>query len=294
MGKLQLGASSATIKSRDQERFMDSILERIHSFPLFVVLIPALFQAVRELNASGGATKAIGWAISRLRLTLRSFAVLAGLVLSISFLVGDHMVRAGLSLLIVASVRLMSPRGGGKSWSFSDLSLHIGSEVAFHVLAIVVTALGLNLITIGHFRDLEIAPRVSITITLAIASLVAVNKASARTRRLCTEMVECIDELLDLFAALEYGWGKNDAEEQFKAGRGCFLKIEQLERLLKTRLNTGYSHLGTPVLPINLHKSFIDELRTAAAHIADPSWKKAADHLRQLRVACVRRVDVVA
>jgi hypothetical protein len=273
---------------------MDSILERIHGFPIVVALIPALWQAIRELSTSDSANKAIKWAIGRLRLTLRSFAVLAGLALSIYFLVGDHMVRAGLSLLIVASVRLVSPRGGGKSWSFSDLSLHIGSEVAFHVLAIIVTALGLNLITIGHFRDLEIAPRVSITITLAIAALVAANKASARTRRLCTDMVECIDELLELLAALEYGWGKNDAAEQFKTGRDCFLKIQHLERILKTRLNTGYSHLGTPVLPINLHRSFIDELRIAVARVADPSWKKAADHLRQLRAACARRVDAVA
>ncbi|TQK44450.1 hypothetical protein FBY35_5954 [Streptomyces sp. SLBN-118] len=236
------------------------------------------------------------WQLSRRqrRLTVRAAFVLLGLCATVA-LIPFSLFGAGVALILTASVRLASPRKQG--WTVPELDVHILTEVFFHSTALVGTALGINFIALGHYSDLQNGQRVTITLTLLIGSVVAVNKSTTRTRKLCTEITKGVSGVRRHMESLHSVRELNKNSERLPDKRQeCHEKIDDLSRALDTRLNTGYRQLGTRVLPVDTFKTLMTDLHTAAdeADRENLSWSQASPLLDEIRAACAKHVDEMA
>ncbi|WP_151481345.1 hypothetical protein [Streptomyces albicerus] len=206
-----------------------------------------------------------------------------------SFLMG------GIILVATAGVRLLSPRGNG--WGWDDLDPHIGSETFFHSLALLGVALGMNGVALGTLEKLSDAQKVTISLTLVLGALVAVNKSTARTRKLCTEVIKRTDALSRAFTVLHAVYQVNKIDPRLLELREhCREKADDLCRLLDTRLNTGYRFLGTQILPKAARVTLEDELRTAIEEADEyaPSWHGVREKFEWLEKGCAERIDELA
>jgi hypothetical protein len=257
------------------------------------------------------------WIWQRKRLTIRSIGALLGVGVAI-YLALSNLLIAGIVLTSTEIVRLLNPRGSGQAWKLKDLNLHIASEVFFHCLAFVGVAVGLTCVALGVFTDLELGPQVTISLTLGITALVAVNKSTARTRKLCSEISKRTLAVVRSFAELHEVYdqaARRPARHRHPASllhrhrrrtgadrrladlrRKCLDEVDGLTLALATRINTGYRIFGTPILPSSDFRRLIAELRVAA-RLGDQKagpWRAAAPKLQQIRRACGRWTDEMA
>ncbi|MBT2452983.1 hypothetical protein J7F03_39350 [Streptomyces sp. ISL-43] len=269
-------------------------------------LLLALITALAGLSSAvagiaGGlkqteAWKGLRWLWQRKRLTLRSVIALLGIGVAI-YVAFSNLLIAGLLITSTEIVRLLNPRGSGQAWKPKDLNLHIASEVFFHCLALVGVALGLTCMALGAFKELELGPRVTISLTLGITAIVAVNKSTARTRKLCTEISKRTSTVVRSFAELHEVYDQDKGDSRLAdLRRKCLDDVDGLTRALATRLNTGYRIFGTPILPPSDFRRLIAEARVAAklGDEAAAPWRTSAPKLQQIRRACGRWTDEMA
>ncbi|MEV5813456.1 hypothetical protein [Streptomyces mutabilis] len=229
------------------------------------------------------------------RLVIRTTVVTSALAAAVAFIAIHQMALAGASLILMSIARLASPRKEG--WGINRLEVHILTETMFHATALVGLTSGLNVLILSLLEDLQTGHRVTITLTLGLATLVAINKSTTRTRKLCTEISKQVSSLVQHIAALQ------DLHELDKANdkipdkkRECYEKMHVLEMALDTRLNTGYRYMGTRILPVSAYATLFSTLR---AVIANPSkehaaWEDSKPFLAALRSGCAKHIDVVA
>lgn len=231
---------------------------------------------------------------ARFRTALRLLVLVTFLSLSITVAIFDHLVWAGGFLVLAAGVRLASPR---QKWDISTLKLHITSEVAFHSSSLITLAAAVDLMALGHYKnDLATGQRITITVTLALAAFVAVNKSTTRTRKLCTTLTDRVSSLMQHMEALEELHELNPASDKLPdKRRECRDKLDALERALSTRLNTGYRFWGTPVLPA----AVVEELYSRTYDYILTPKRCAPDFDVQMDLISIRdalkgQIDVVA
>ncbi|MFJ9011841.1 hypothetical protein [Streptomyces canus] len=228
--------------------------------------------------------------------TFRLAALIVFLGLSIFFTLTDHLVRAGVALMLMAGVRLSSPRGNG--WRIETLKIHLSTEIVFHCTALVSLAAAVDAMALGHFKnDLATGQRITITVTLALAALVAVNKSSTRSRKLCTTITERVSSLSQHIEALGELQGIPSAVDKLPdKRRECHDKLDALDRALSTRLNTGYRRWGTPILPSSAVAQLQKNVSQVISHPDSNSieWKSCMQNLHAVKVACAHQIDVVA
>lgn len=230
-------------------------------------------------------------------LFFRSAASVALAAATVVCVMNGQYLIAGMVITATGVVRLLTPRATRHTWGWDRLRLHIVSEVFFHCLAILGLAGGIASLAVGLFPDLENAPRLTISLTLIASGVVAVNKSTARTRRLCSEIVKQSSAVTREFALLHAFHEAGVSVPQLADVQAkCQDSIDALNRALDTRLNTGYRLIGTPFLPGTTHMRFIAELRVAARSAAPsaPAWLLAEPKLRRLRRACAQWTDLMA
>ncbi|MGW7066302.1 hypothetical protein ACWGII_26195 [Streptomyces sp. NPDC054855] len=135
-----------------------------------------------------------------LRFPGRLMLTLAIVMVSALALTSGNLIAAGIGLMTASGVRLASPRSTG--WEPERLAFHISTEVWFHCIALFSFAAGFNVLALGALKDLQTGQRLTVTLTLALASCVAVNKSTTRTRKLCTEISSQVYSLTQHMAAL--------------------------------------------------------------------------------------------
>lgn len=228
-------------------------------------------------------------------ITLRLVAIIVCLGLSILATYTHHLVRASGALLFMASVRLLS---FWDVWGISTLKRHLSAEVFFHSTALLSLAASLDALVVGHFKnDLATAQRITITVTLTLAALVAVNKSSTRSRKLCTTITERASSLLQHLEALEELQSLNSTSDRLpNKRRECLDKLDSLDRALSTRLNTGYRRWGTPILSTGVLTQLHEEISDVISNPDRNSdeWTSCMHNLHAIKVACAHQIDVVA
>ncbi|MFD3621970.1 hypothetical protein ACFWWT_43740 [Streptomyces sp. NPDC058676] len=258
--------------------------------------LSTVFASLVKTCQQGEAFKSLRWIWHRRRLTLRSIIAGSGVGVAI-FVAFSDLLLAGIVLASSEFVRLLNPRGSGQAWTLKDLNLHIASEAFFHCLALTGVAVGLIGVALGAFPDLETGPQITISLTLGITALVAVNKATARTRKLCTEISKRTSSVIRSFAELHEVYDKNKEDEKLAdLKRKCLNDVDGLTRALATRLNTGYRIFGTPILPSSTFRRLTWELRIAITlgDSAAKPWRTAAPKLQKIRRACGKWTDEMA
>ncbi|MCX4912799.1 hypothetical protein [Streptomyces sp. NBC_00687] len=253
-----------------------------------VSLATSVFRTLKTAPVTTGGK-------ARFRTALRLLLLVMLLGLSIIVALFDHLVWAGGFLVLAAGVRLTSPR---EAWDISTLKLHITSEVAFHTSSLITLAAAVDLLALGHYKnDLATGQRITITVTLALAAFVAVNKSTTRTRKLCTTLTDRVSSLMQHMEALEEIQQANEKSDKLPdKKRECFEKLDALERALFTRLNTGYRFWGTPVLAPNdayaLKRKVLGVINNANRR--SDSWSACMYDLRAIEIALRGQIDVVA
>ncbi|MFF3675864.1 hypothetical protein ACFYYS_18045 [Streptomyces sp. NPDC002120] len=230
-------------------------------------------------------------------LTFRSGTSSILVITAVLFAVEGQFLFGGVLLFSTAAVRLLSPRVTGTDWDFDKLHFHVASEVFFHCLAILGAALGLTGVTLGLLPNLQTAPRVTISLTLGLAGLVAVNKSAARTRKLCNEISKRSSAVARSFSHLHATYDVDkDAAGLDDLKRKCLDDVDALARALDTRLNTGYRTLGTPVLTQSAYLRIVAELRVAARNgdRSNTCWREAGPKVRKIARVCARWTDEMA
>ncbi|WP_143196605.1 hypothetical protein [Streptomyces sp. MJM1172] len=223
---------------------------------------------------------------------------LAGLLATslILFALG-HFKEAGNFLLALSVLRLVSLQTYYQYWCVCDLRQHIRLESVHHSVTLTVFTVGLNVSLLTRLQSLGDAPRVTISLTLTVAALVAFNKSMTRTRKLCTELCQQISSVRHSFAKMYAAIAKGESSPSLKAAQiDCIKEIDTLSRLLDTRLNTGYRVIGAQILPSSVSRRLIAALRVSVRG-ADPSarvWLSSERDLRLIHGACARWMDSVA
>ncbi|MBL1107410.1 hypothetical protein JK361_22855 [Streptomyces sp. 5-8] len=237
------------------------------------------------------------WQWLRARTKTATYSALSGMCVALAVweLLARHSIAAaGLVVMAAAAVRLVAARSMFRYWKkpLEQLRLHVATEVFFHCFALWGLTAGL-LLEVAAVKHLDTAPRVTITISLSLALLVAVNKATARTRKLCTAIDGEISEVFRTVEALRVDIASTNA---VNLRREALERVDTLDRMLRTRLNTGYKLTGTSLLPTSTRVALVRGLREAIERdiMGEGPWKRSKISLRQIQNACSRWTDTMA
>ncbi|MFI8079576.1 hypothetical protein ACIF6L_02045 [Kitasatospora sp. NPDC086009] len=209
---------------------------------------------------------------------------------------GDY-IAAFSALATLCIIRTASLWVRRDTWGFEQMRRHIAGEAIQHSAALLCVSAALTIQGLLQLHSLGDGPRISISVSLLLAGLVAVNKSMTRTRKICTEVSKQASSLLKLFAKLHAAHGDDPKATQTESARAeCIEGIDTFARALDTRLNTGYRRFGAPFLPAHTYQRVIAELRQCA-RTADPNtqiWLTTSHKLRLIRQACAPWTDAVA
>ncbi|MFF3378479.1 hypothetical protein ACFYXF_36680 [Streptomyces sp. NPDC002680] len=188
------------------------------------------------------------------------------------------------------------------------LKSHVEASVIFHCAAIACLAIGAGLMISGLPQpDFAFPQRAALIATVLLASAIAINKATSRGRKVCTQIFEAIESVERAFTRLRQAGPEKKAEvrEQFIA------ELAPLDRALRTRLNSGYPGLGSFIVQSEERGHLVDDLLALADGAGNGStagsqadgagngkvpvkWDDLKSELRKLAEACEPWVDVSA
>ncbi|MET8438454.1 hypothetical protein ABZV61_38215 [Streptomyces sp900116325] len=256
----------------------------------------ALLLAITAL-AQGAESKDVveqTWLWLKARGKTAIYSTVSGIIVVVAvwFLIKRHNVAlAGLVVMAAAVVRLVATQSIFRKWEkpVEQLRLHVATEVFFHCFALWGLTAGL-LLEVAATKNLETAPRITITATLSLALLVAVNKATARTRKLCTAIDGQISDVLRTVDALR---AKRVGLDELR--REAFESVAALDRMLRTHLNTGYKLTGTGLIPRVTREELVRDLRGSITDsVNEEAWPQARGSLELIQIACSRWTDAMA
>ncbi|MGA5407214.1 hypothetical protein ACPCSC_08095 [Streptomyces lavendulocolor] len=198
---------------------------------------------------------------------------------------------------------LRAVQGDTRAWT--TMRSHVKSEIFFHCVSIGAVAIGSSLMISGYPRDGFIfAQRAALVATLLLASVIAVNKATARARKVCTEIYKTVKtvEVSEKKLLQTLSWGNDLRQvERILDSRAALLKeIRCLQMALRTRINSGYAWAGSTILPLDERRELIAALeasaKTAAADLAEgiTKWEVAKQELDDIARACTPLIDIAA
>ncbi|MBL1096894.1 hypothetical protein [Streptomyces coffeae] len=235
------------------------------------------------------------WLTSRAKVAVYSTLVGTFVVAAVIVLIASHnMALAGLVIIMASGVRIALGRSLFSYWPepIAQLRLHVASEVFFHCLALWGLTAGL-LMEVAAVKGLETAPRLTLTASLSLAFVVAANKATARTRKLCTALETQISDVIRAFGALHNGAENGNKTE---LAEKVLERVDGLDRALRTQLNTGYKFAGKTVLPDSTRAQLINRLNDAAQDSSADAhtWVTSRTELLKIQEMCRRWTDVMA
>ncbi|GEB58911.1 hypothetical protein [Streptomyces gardneri] len=240
----------------------------------------------------------------RARLSLAVAIFVGTLAICGLILTGVSRLLVGAILTGVAVFRFWPSRVTKWSDLRESLRWHILGEVVFHCLALLLLTLGILLMISSAESDkLELAPRITISLSLVLALLVAVNKSFARARKLCTLAVERLSSVIyrmddltkraiDRNSLISNNPSMRDSSQAEKLQRAREA-IDSLDIVFQTSLNTGYRKVGAPLMPLAERLDIYETLHLLANDDASnrTDWGDLRRRLEGIRGVCGLWID---
>jgi hypothetical protein len=308
-------------KQRSRSLFPIQLIGLVATLAGMVAYVPHFYNASREGNASGVLVASIGilmttlsaigfaaapefrdlskqtwqWLRARAKTAIYSAFSGIGVVGAVWVLLERHNIAlAGFVVIAAAAVRLVAARSVFRDWKkpLEQLRLHVATEVFFHCFALWGLTAGL-LLEVAAVESLDTGPRMTITITLSLALLVAVNKATGRTRKLCTAIDGKISEVIRAVEALR---ADAASERTNELRREALEGVDTLDRMLRTQLNTGYKLTGTSIIPKSTRDNLIRGVRAFIISdlTTEGDWPRSKFSLQNIQNVCGRWTDTMA
>ncbi|MFD8226629.1 hypothetical protein ACFV16_20940 [Streptomyces massasporeus] len=197
-------------------------------------------------------------------------------------------------------LRFATPAWTSVHSPWNSIQSHVRTEVFFHAAAIFTAALGASLMISGLERTgFLFATRVSLIATLLLAAVIAVNKVTTRSRKVCTAIKSEVQSVVRAQAGLSAAIRDSSNQATIADKRQNMIEsIEALETALSTQVNTGYRSLGGAVLPQGERDQLTKELQSVAMDSngkpKDVDWKELRDKLNTIENTCKRWTDIAA
>jgi hypothetical protein len=197
-------------------------------------------------------------------------------------------------------LRFATPAWTSVHSPWDSIQSHVRAEVFFHSAAIFTAALGVSLMISGLERTgFLFATRISLIATLILAGIIAVNKVTTRSRKVCTAINTGVQSVVraheGLSAAIKEAANKATITDK---RQNMIESVEDLEMSLSTQVNTGYRALGGAVLPQGERDKLAEQLKSVALDGGNSTdgeeWKELHDKLSAIEDTCKRWTDIAA
>ncbi|GGT62433.1 hypothetical protein GCM10010272_00470 [Streptomyces lateritius] len=202
---------------------------------------------------------------------------------------------AGGVIMSFAMLRLSFRLANRSPQTWTSMKFHIKAEMFFQSVAMVSLGVAAALMISGiPNKGYELAPRVALSATLVLASVIAANRTASRGRKVCTRIWSDVKDVVRAQEVLRLAAG--DGGERLKKIQEFKECVDSLEAALRTCFDTGYRMLGTTVLPEKEIEALIERLgRLPDVYDAGSlEWMDAKEDLTRVSAACHPWIDVAA